>query len=110
MSEIREVLHSLWTALIDRTNQMSLGLGLCVFVLALGVGVMMLAIIKRNHLMIEPVVYSSFGSLRRLKDKHLRDEKEKANSKDKYLLEVKEKLIMTLRQPWKLLSSLDTVL
>ena len=62
---------------------MSLGLGLCVFVMALGVGVMMLAIIKRNQLMIQSVVYSSFGSLRRLKDRNYLDENEKAKTQVK---------------------------
>jgi hypothetical protein len=46
---------------ITRSKQMSLGLGLCVFVLALGVGDMMLATVKRHQLLIESVVYYSIS-------------------------------------------------
>ena len=63
--------------MVTRSKQMSLGLGLCVFVLALGVGAMMLATIKRHQLLIESVVYSSIGSLRRIKDKNYSHQKEK---------------------------------
>jgi hypothetical protein len=68
---------------VTRSKQMSLGLGLCVFVLALGVGAMMLAIIKRHQLLIKSVVYSSIGSLRRVKDKNYVHQKEKKPIKQK---------------------------
>ena len=67
--------------MITRSKQMSLGIGLCVFVLALGVGAMMLATIKRHQLLIESVVYSSIGSLRRIKDKNYSHQEEKKPSK-----------------------------
>jgi len=70
MIEVRDVLHGLRTAVLTRSKQMSLGLSLCVFVLTLGVGAMMFAIIKRHQLVLESIVYSSIGSLRRIKDKN----------------------------------------
>jgi len=76
MSEFQDVFHSLRHAVLTRSKQMSLGLGLCVFVLTLGVGAMMLATIKRHQLLIESVVYSSIGSLKRIKDKTYVHQKE----------------------------------
>jgi len=69
MSEFQDVFHGLRRAVLTRSKQMSLGLSLCVFILTLGVGAMMLAIIKRHQLLIESVVYSSIGSLKRMKAK-----------------------------------------
>ena len=77
MSDFQDVFHGLRTAVLTRSKQMSLGLGLCVFVLTLGVGAMMLATIKRHQLLIESVVYSSIGSLKRIKNKSNALEKEK---------------------------------
>ena len=56
---------------------MFLGLGLCVFVLTLGVGALMFATIKRHQLLIESVLYSSIGSLRRTTDKMYVEQKER---------------------------------
>ena len=76
LSEFQEVFHGLRQAVLGRAKQMSLGLGLCVFILVLGVGAMLLAVIKRHQLLIESVVYSSIGSLRRIKDKTSVQQKE----------------------------------
>jgi len=81
MSEFHNVFHSLRKAVLTRSKQMSLGLGLCVFVLTLGVGAMMFATIRRHQLLIESVVYSSIGSLRRIKDKTYVHQKEKKLAK-----------------------------
>jgi hypothetical protein len=62
---------------VTRSKKMSLGLGLCVFVLVKGAGAMMLAMIKRHQLLMESVVYSSIGSLRRIKDINYVHQKEK---------------------------------
>lgn len=66
-TQFRAVLQELRQAVLARSRHMSLGLALSVAVLTLGIGAMMLATIRRHQLLIESIVYSSLGSLRRVK-------------------------------------------
>ena len=82
MSEFKDVLHSLRSAVVTRTRQMSLGLGLCVCVLVVGVGTMMLATIRRHQLTLQAIVYSSIGSLKKIRKKSTNVQEDKENSKE----------------------------
>lgn len=66
-TQFRAVLQELRQAVLARSRHMSFGLALSVAVLTLGIGAMMLATIRRHQLLIESIIYSSLGSLRRVK-------------------------------------------
>ena len=70
MPEFKRFLQSLWTAVLSRSDELSLGLGLSVLVLFVGVVIMLLAIFRRNQLDSEILMYSSIGSLIKRRHKH----------------------------------------
>ena len=79
LSEFRGVLAELGRLLATEARQMSIWLSVCVFLVTIGIGSMMIALIKRHHLAIESVVYGSIGSLKRLKV-NKKDDKPKVDS------------------------------
>ena len=66
------------------SQEMSLWLSVSVFLLSIGIGTMIISLIKRHRLSLEAAVYSSIGSLKRLKRKSSmpRDVKESKGSPD----------------------------
>ena len=67
VSEFQSLLQQIGDWIKTESRVMSLWLSVSVFILSIGIGTMMISIIKRHRLALEAVVYGSIGSLKRLK-------------------------------------------
>ena len=69
--------------IMTESRTMSIWLCVSVFIVTIGMGTMIIAIVKRHRLAIENVIYGSIGSLKRLKRKGSTPPKKKDDTKDK---------------------------
>ena len=70
-----------WIMIESKT--MSIWLCVSVFIVTIGMGTMIIAIVKRHRLAIENVIYGSIGSLKRLKRKGSTPPQKKEDTKEK---------------------------
>lgn len=67
MSQIESVLRDVGSWMMKEARQVSLWLCVSVFIVSIGIGTMIIAIVKRHRLAIEAAIYGSIGSLKRLR-------------------------------------------
>ena len=67
MSQIESVLRDVGSWMMKEARTVSLWLCVSVFIVAIGIGTMIIAIVKRHRLAIEAAIYGSIGSLKRLR-------------------------------------------
>ena len=67
MSQLESVLRDVGAWMMKEARQVSLWLCVSVFIVAIGIGTMIIAIVKRHRLAIEAAIYGSIGSLKRLR-------------------------------------------
>ena len=67
MSQIESVLRDVGAWMMKEARTVSLWLCVSVFIVAIGIGTMIIAIVKRHRLAIEAAIYGSIGSLKRLR-------------------------------------------
>ena len=67
MSQIESVLRDVGAWMLKEARTVSLWLCVSVFIVAIGIGTMIIAIVKRHRMAIEAAIYGSIGSLKRLR-------------------------------------------
>ena len=67
VSEFQSLLEQLGDWIKSESQEMSLWLSVSVFLLSIGMGTMIISLVKRHRLALEAAVYGSIGSLKRLK-------------------------------------------